>query len=324
MTVKTIKNNSLFYNPLGHTVYTIFVMFALAMLVSACSVYKDVSRKTKNVAREFKEQDEDMKKMIAMVPFENRTRFSDPNQEMNFSDTLVESIDSACSGVHILHPGAAGYPGFLGDLPKQGQGEFDNLELAKEGRPFGLNGILTITLTGVIGFKEIKGFWWFKDTHYFIQVQIEAEIFDTETAAKLLDEIIIHDIEVEAYVFELLESQNSLDPYQLEEAYEYFASTITDKVCDAVVLEPWKGYVLSVAGEKITLSSGETSGIELGQVLEVFDSSEIIQGKNDRRFFMPGPKTGEITITKVFDYSAEAVMGSDSVVQVGNMVKIKD
>jgi hypothetical protein len=39
---------------------------------------------------------------------------------------------------------------------------------------------------------------------------------------------------------------------------------------------------------------------------------------------MPGPKTGEIKISAVYDDSAEAVIRPDSVVRVGNMVKTKD
>jgi hypothetical protein len=287
-------------------------------------MFTGVSRKTKNITRGFKERDEDMKKMLGMAPFNNRTRFSDPNQETHFSEALIENIETSCSGVHILHSGVSGYPEFLGDLPKQGQGEIDNLELAKDGRLFGLNAILTIVLTGINSFKEEKGFWRFRDTHYFIRAQIKVEMYDTETGTKLLDEIISRDIEVELFDIELLENQKGFDVFLLEDAYEYFANTIAENVCDALTVQPWKGYIVSVAGNKIILSSGETSGLALGQVLEVFDSSEEIQGKNGHRFFMPGPKTGEIKITAVFDDSAEAVISPDSFVQVGSLVKTRD
>jgi hypothetical protein len=324
MLIKKIKFNCLFSNPLRYNIYVFFTLFAFITFVSGCTIFTGVSRKTKNITRGFKERDEDMKKMIGMAPFNNRTRFSDPNLETNFSETLVEDIESSCSGVHILHSRAVGYPPFLGDLPKQGQGVIDNLELAKEGRPFGLNAILTIAFTGINDFEEEKGFWWFKDTHYFIRVQIRVEMYDTETGTKLLDEIINRDIEVELFDIELLKKQKRFDVFLLEEAYEYFASTIAEKVCDALIVQPWKGYIVSVAGNKIILSSGETSGLALEQVLEVFDSSEIIQGADGHRFFMPGPKTGEIKITAVYEDSAEAVLGIDSVVQVGNLVKTKD
>jgi hypothetical protein len=324
MLVKTIKFNFLYSKLLRYDIYVIFALLAFITFVSGCSVFSGINRKTQNITRGFKDRDQDMKKMIGMAPFNNRTRFSDPNQETNFSETLIENSESLCSGVRILYSGAAGYPEFLTDLPKQGQGEIENLELAKEGRLSGLNAILTITLTGINSFEEEKGFWWFKDTHNFIRVQFKVEMYDTETGTKLLDEIISREIEVELFDIELLENQEKFDVFLLEDAYDFFASTIADKVCDVLAIQPWKGYIVSVFGNKIILSSGETSGLVVGQVLEVFDSSEIIQGMDGHRFFMPGPKTGEIKISEVYEDSAEAVIGIDSVVQIGNLVKTKD
>jgi hypothetical protein len=179
-------------------------------------------------------------------------------------------------------------------------------------------------LTGINNFEAEKGFWFLKKTRYFIRIQIKAELYDTETGAKLLDEIIDREVEVELFDIELLENQQRFDVFLLEGTFEYFSSTVAEKVCDASTLQPWKGYVVSVAGDKIILSSGETSGLVLGQVLEVFDSSETIQGVDGHRFFMPGPKTGEIKITALYDNSAEAVLGIDSFVQKGSLVKTKD
>jgi len=324
MQVKMIKFNSQFSNPLWRHICVLFAVLAFIALVSGCTVFSGLNRKAKNITLGFKERDEDMKKMVGLAPFDNRTRLSDPNREINFSETLIENVETLCSGVKILHTGAVGFPEFLGDLPRQGQGEIDNLELAKEGRLFGLNAILTIALTGINSFEEDKGFWFFKETRYFNRIQIKVETYDTETGAKLLDEIISRDIEVELFDIELLENRERFDAFLFEGAYDYFASTIAEKVCDALTVQPWKGYIVSVAQNKIILSSGETSGLVLGQVLEVFDSSKIILGTDGHRFFLPGPKTGEIKITAVYDHSAEAVMGTDSVVQAGNLVKTKD
>ena len=324
MLVKTIKLNFLFSNSLRYNICGFFALLAFIAFVSGCTVFSGISRKSKNITRGFNERDEDMKKMVGLAPFNNPTDFSDPNQETNFFETLIENAETLCSGIHILHSGADEYPEFLSNLPKQGQGQIDNLGLAKDGRTFGLNAVLTIALTGINSFEEEKGFWWFKDTHHFIRVQIKVEMYDTETGAKLLDEITGRDVEVELFDIELLENRERFDVFLLEDAYEFFASTIAEKVCDALTIQPWKGYVVSVVGNNFILSSGETSGLVIGQELEVFDSSEIIQGTDGHRFFMPGPKTGEIRITAVYDDSAEAVIGADSVVRVGNLVKTKE
>jgi hypothetical protein len=318
---KTVDLNLPPPKTLGRNIYGFVVFFVVIALVVGCS---GISRKTRSITRGFKQQDENMVKLIGMAPFNNRSRFSDPNLETNFSQTLRDDIKTACAGVHILDAGTTNFPAFLGDLPRQDQGGIDNLELAKAGRQSGLNAVLTIVLTGINSFEADKGWWFFKKKRYFIRTQMKVALYDTETGAKLLDEIIGRDIEVELFDIEPLENRQRFDVFLLEGAYEDFASTIAERVCDALTLEPWKGYIVSVTGDKIILSSGQGSGLQSGQVLEVFDSSQIIEGADSHRFFMPGPKTGEVTITAVYEDSAEAVLGTDSVARKGNVVKLKD
>ncbi len=305
-------------------IYVAFALFAFVAFISGCTAYSSVSRKTKNITRGFKGLDKDLKKIIGMAPFNNRTPFSDQNLETNFYETLIRAIESKCPGILILHSAAAGYPEFLDDLPGQAAGKMDNLELAKNGRAFGLNAIMTIALTGIKDFEAEKGFWWFKDKHYFFRIQMNIKLYDTETGTKLLDEIISRDVEVEEFDVELFKNRNSFDLFLLEGAFEYFSTTTADKTCDALVVQPWKGYIISISGDKAILSSGAGSGLAPGRVLEVFDSSEIIQGADGQRFIMPGPKTGRIKITAVYDYSAQAVIDAGSEARVGNVVKTKD
>jgi hypothetical protein len=297
---------------------------AFITYLTGCTVYNSVSRKTKNITRGFKGLDRNMKKLVGMTPFNNRTSFFDQNLETNFYETLIETIASLCPRVVILHSAAAGYPEFLDGIPQQGEGKIDNLELAINGRPFGLNAIVSITLNGINVFEEAKGFWWFKDTHYFFRIQMKAEMYDTETGTKLVDEIISQNIETEEFDIELFKTQNRLEPFLLEDAFEYFVNTIAEKVCDALIVQPWKGYIAALTGDKVILSSGENCGLEAGQVPEVFDSSEIIQGTQGHRFFMPRSKIGQIKITAVFDDSAEAEVIAGSRVGVGNLVKTKN
>lgn len=324
MMVNSSKHNFLPPNPRCYDIFVALACFVCLIFLSGCTLFESVGRKTMNIAHGFKGRDKDMIKLVGMAPFDNRTDHSDQNLETNFLETLIETAESLCSGLHILYSDRIGYPGFLDSLPKQADGRIDNLELAKEGRKFGLNSIATIALTGIKGFDEKKGFWWFKDTRYFFRIQMRAAIFDTETGTKVLDEIISRNIEVEEFDIALFQTQNRVDLFHIEGAFEYFADRIADKMCNAMVVQPWKGYILSVSGEKAFLTSGKNSGLKSGQLLQAFDSSEIIQGADDHHFFKPGPKTGEIRITAVYDYSAEAVIMPGNDIRAGNVVKTKD
>jgi hypothetical protein len=322
--VKSNKYNFLAYNPRCRNIFVVLAGLVCLILLSGCTLFESVGRKTRNIAHGFKGLDRDMIKLVGMAPFDNRTDFSDQNLEANFIETLIETAEASCPDLHILYSASMGYPGFLDDLPKREDGRIDNLELAREGRKFGLNSIATIALTGIKGFDEKKGFWWFKDTHYFFRIQMRAVIYDTESGTKVLDEIISRNTEVQEFDVVLFQTQQRVDLFHIEGAFEYFADRIADKICDAMVVQPWKGYILSVSGERVILSSGKNSGLTPGQMLQAFDSSETIQGVDGHDFFKPGPKAGEIRITAVFDDSAEAVLTPGSEIQVGNVVKTKD
>lgn len=59
-------------------------------------------------------------------------------------------------------------------------------------------------------------------------------------------------------------------------------------------------------------------------ILEVFDSTRVVEGLGEERFFMPGKKLGEIRITDVYPDKSEAVITTgDRDIQTGSVVKIK-
>ena len=97
-----------------------------------------------------------------------------------------------------------------------------------------------------------------------------------------------------------------------------------EKICDAIVFQPWKGFITSVDDDKIHLNFGGKIGLKIGDLFDVFDSNEIFEGLEGRRFFMPGTKTGEIKITEVHPDTAEAILVSGHDIQSGFCVQPKE
>ena len=87
-------------------------------------------------------------------------------------------------------------------------------------------------------------------------------------------------------------------------------------------MQSWKGYVSEVSGDKITISSGSNMGVARDKVFEVFGNSMVV-GMQGQRFFVPGPKAGEIMITGVSGDSAEAVAISGGAIRKGDTVRAK-
>ena len=157
-----------------------------------------------------------------------------------------------------------------------------------------------------------------------MQVQVAIAVYDTETGAKILDESFIHEVEVEELDFEESVNNSETNAIIFKEAFEKVASSMSEAVCDAVKSQPWKGFLIAVNDNEIIISSGERVGLKQGDILEVYDISNVFQGAQGQRFFIPGLKTGEAEITAVSADKAEAVVVSGDPIKPGSSVRLKD
>jgi len=208
-------------------------------------------------------------------------------------------------------------------LPKLASEQIDNLVLAKTGRRLGLNAIVTGSLMDISANKETRGILWFKNTYNFIRFQIVVEVYDTETGAKIFDDSFDDEIQVDETDIDNLRTGNTNEIPALKDALLNAVIPIGEKICDAVNIQPWKGYVFSSVEDKIIISSGKRSGLIFGDKLEVYDNESIFEGKDGRKFFIPGLKIGEIKITALYPDRAEATLISGKSIKVGSTVKIK-
>jgi len=96
------------------------------------------------------------------------------------------------------------------------------------------------------------------------------------------------------------------------------------KICDTVSVLPWKGYVASITGDKnCNFCWKKKTGLFSGDILEVYDSGKIIQGKDGQKFLLPGLKTGEIKLTNIYPDKAEAVLIKGDKIKPGDSLRIK-
>ncbi|MDL1986602.1 MAG: hypothetical protein LWX08_02920 [Deltaproteobacteria bacterium] len=277
----------------------------------------------KKIACDIKAPAGDLKKKVGITFFENRTFLAVNNFEKIFHIKLAKNIKETCPDILIIKPGDTGYPDQMAVPPKLASGRIDNLVLAKTGRRLGLNAIVTGSLMDINANKENRGILWFKNTYNFIRFQIVVEAYDTETGAKIFDDSFDDEIQVDEIDLNNLRTGNTNEIPALNDALLNAVIPIGEKICDAVNIQPWKGYVISSFDDKIIISSGKRSGLILGDKLEVYDSGSIFEGKGGRKFFIPGLKIGEIKITALYPDRAEATLISGKSIKVGSVVKIK-
>lgn len=301
----------------------IFCLGTLMFPLAGCSPVATVKKTAKKLSRSVGSSEGDLKKRLGMVPFFNWSSFPDQNLEGILQNNIVKSVNTACGDQLVLTPENKEYPLILNHLPRLAAGGIDNLALAKTGRKHGLNGILTGGFVDIAEKQEERGFYWFRDTHYFVQISINFEVYDTETGAKFFDESLVQEIEIDETDFELIRSKKEIIVSSIQDAILDLADEMGEHICDAVGSQPWKGYVASVVKEKIIISSGSNAGIIPGQLFEVYDSGNVIPGAEGQRFFVPGKKIGEIRINIVLPDKAVAVPVSGEGIKKGDSVRLK-
>jgi hypothetical protein len=302
----------------------ILFFLVVILMLTGCSTVHSIEKSTQNMVRDFKAPDSYLKKKIALTPFENKTSFKDGGMAEKINKNLARAITSSCSNILLEKPGDSGYPDELARLPRETSGQIDNFDLANIGRRLGLNGVVTGTIINIMPDNRKSGMLWFKNTHYYVKVQIAAQVYDTETAAKMLDESFVHEVEVDEADMESIQKEPSIQASIMDEAFKSIADQMGEKICNAVVLKPWKGFITSVNPDRIVISSGEKTGIKIGDLFDVFDSSGIFKGAEGQRFFIPGLKVGEIKITTVNPDTAEAVLLSGHDIRAGFSIRTKD
>jgi len=293
-------------------------------LITGCSTVTTIKKATKGMIHNISAPDDNLTKKIGITLFENKTLSPDQQFDKNFVDYLAANIEEECSGILMMQPADAEHPDYLRKPPKEVSGRIDNLQLAITGRNLGLNAIVTGALISISSNQKKKGLLWFEDTYEYVQVQVAITVYDTETGAKILDENFIHEVEVEEFDFEELGKNSQANAIIFKEAFKQVASSTSEAVCDAVKFQPWRGFLTAVNGNKIIISSGNRVGLKQGDILEVYNISNVFQGAQGQRFFVPGLKTGEVEITAVSADKAEAVVVSGDKIKPGSSVRPKD
>jgi len=284
---------------------------------------KTVTKTTRKIVREVTFAGDGLKKTIGVVEFENKALQASPEFKKLFHNDLIAHFNDNCADIIVVGEDLPENPGHLTSLPKLANGETDNYALAIIGRQLGLNFIVAGSLNNIRPRDEERGILWTKDTHFLIEVLIMAQVYDTQTATKILDESFLHEVEIDELDYRLIEKDKADTIPQLNEAFAQILVEMGDRICEVVSEQLWSGQVTAVAGEKISISGGSRIGLETGDVLEVFDSGRILEGIDGQKFFAPGLKTAEIRITAVADSSADAVKVSGRGLKAGSIVRKK-
>jgi hypothetical protein len=259
---------------------------------------------------------------VSVIPFENTTIFKQLPLEKVFENMIVQYLSESCSGIQLVTQVSPDFPESL--KPVASSSAFDNLTMVKKGREAGLNAIITGGIFNLSLDKEDEGILWFRKTEDRLQLQFFLEVFDMESGAKIFDNHFIHEIknmapeEIQAFKV----AQPALFA-SISQNLDKLAKDIAPKICDAIVTQPWTGYVASVDDNQVFLPFGTSIGIKKGEYLEIHDGGQVVENFTGQQFILHGKKIGEIKITRIEEKSSTGEIISGKDIQAGNLVKYK-
>jgi hypothetical protein len=285
---------------------------------------KTIKRTTRSLTRTIMLDDQDLIRTIGLFKFENNSLRESGNFQEIFHKGLPEYINDTCQGVQVSAPETGSLLSILKKPPRLETGIIDNYSLAVLGRQLGLNAIATGSLEDIRLLDELRGVWITKDTHHLLQVFIRVEVCDTRTATKLLDETFKRQIEIDDIEYQIIRDSDEIKLPQLNETLNKLLTDVGDSICDTIKDQPWTGYITKIQDGKFVIPSGTRTGLKLGDILEVYDSSRIIEGIGGQRFFTPGLKIGEIEIVAITENQTIAKLVDGKEIATGSSVRRKD
>jgi len=260
-------------------------------------------------------------KSMGISLIENKTGNSSINFKEDIHKKLAEALERGCSAVQLFQEGDENFPPDFIKLPKKASGSIDSFRICETGRKFGLSAILAGSIISITTGEETRGILWYRDSYPFVSISVHFDIYDTETGVKLLDENFSYKRDSDELEIESVKA-GRIEPAFLKDAFEHISKDAGRKICEIMKKQSWKGYVSSVSGDKILISSGSNTGIVPGNVFEVYVNS-LLEGKDGQKFYIPGSKAGLIKITAVNKNDSEAILVTGDSIKKGYTIKTK-
>lgn len=242
-----------------------------------------------------------------------------PGFPADFLQRFPPLVAAECPGLKL----DAGLAQSLAAPPRIASGLLDGYALAMIGRRQGVDFFLVGTLMDVKLDQEPTGFWLWKDTRYWIRAVIRLEIVDSVTGAKILDESLKDEVEIENLQYETLQQSHAVRLADFKPALERMLQKGARRVCRTLRERPWQAFIVAADAGEIQISAGSDAGLAAGRVLEVYAPGPVMTSKDGQRFLAIGEKLGEATVSEAAPAVARARFERWEAVQNGGTVRMK-
>ena len=262
----------------------------------------------------------DFRKAIGVLALSNTTIFTSEQATAPFMAAFLAGLEANASDAVLMVPGKADVPPFLWNPPRIANGDMDVFTLAGLARREGMNAVVSPILMDIRLRTRDTGFWLFKDVAYSIQVQTAAAIYDAATGARLTLGILTDEIDIDEDQASIIRNGLEAQVDDLVELAEEMGEALGERMGDAIQESLWLSAVVANEDGACTMPAGSEVGIQAGDRFSVLDSSVVLTGLDGQRYTVPGPKIGEITITRVAPRHAVGTPESGEPPPVGSIL----
>jgi len=284
------------------------------MFMAGCATVKTIQRKTERAVKALPLVSSPYKTKMILLPVENSTVIPTDMIDGMFTRPFQENLAADCPSILVIPPGDKDFPAALADPPRADGGTLDNMALVRLGREGGWHAVVLCRVAYLDAEEREKGIFIFRDKHYYASVQINIQVFDTGSGAKLMDEGIRCEREVDGGEFDGVKTQDARQSIELGECLIEIATDGADKLCETVSSQPWEAFVVEASEAEAVISMGAEVGLKAGDRLDLHQIGETITGNDGRQFILPGRKAGEVVIQTVL--AGRATIAADPPVTI--------
>lgn len=291
----------------------------MALLFSGCGLSSSYRSAYQKTIRDFSGGGK-YRKAVGVLVLSNATRFNSEQAVLPFMEAFISSLESNASDALLMVPGKSDVPPFLWNPPRIANGDIDVFALSALARQVGINAVVSPVLMDTRLRTRNTGFWFFKDVAYSLQVQTAATVYDAATGARLALGIMTEEIDIDEDQAGFIRNGEEVQVDDWDELVEAMGEALGERMGDAIKDSQWVSAVVSIEGGSCVIAAGSEVGIDVGDRFSVLDGSQILTGLDGQRYIVPGPKIGEITISRVSPRQSFGEPGAEEIPPAGSIL----
>ncbi|MEE4113980.1 MAG: hypothetical protein V2I40_14270 [Desulfobacteraceae bacterium] len=291
----------------------------VALLFYGCGLASSYRPAYQKTIRDFSISDK-YRKAIGVLVLSNATMFNSAQVASPFMEAFISSLESNASDALLMEPGKSDVPPFLSNPPRIANRDIDVFTLSALARQAGLNAVVGPVLMDTRLRTRKTGFWFFKDVAYSLQVQTAATVYDAATGARLALGIMTDEVEIDETQAGMIRNGQEVQVDDLAELAKEMGAALGERMGDAINNSQWLSTVASIEGGSCVIPAGSGAGIEVGDRFSALDGRATLIGLDGQRYIVPGPKIGEITISRVSPRQSFGEPNSGEIPPTGSML----